>query len=66
MHAHLLNSEDVDANLYPALLQVFTIILLGYFAGILKIVNSEQATGLNLFVGTFILPALLLKVKTRT
>jgi len=57
-----LNTDDVSSNLYPALLQVFTIILLGYFAGTLKIVNKEQGVGLNVFVGTFILPVVLLKV----
>jgi predicted permease len=57
-----LNTDDVSSNLYPALLQVFTIILLGYFAGTLKIVNKEQGIGLNVFVGTFILPVVLLKV----
>lgn len=58
----LTDTSDVDSNLYPALLQVFTIILLGYLAGTLKIVSKEQSLGLNIFVGTFILPALLLKV----
>lgn len=61
MHSHLLDGSDVDSNLYPALLQVFTIILLGYLAGALKIISKEQGSGLNVFVGTFILPALLLK-----
>ena len=62
MHTHLFNSDDVDSNLYPALLQVFTVILLGYLAGTLKIVTNDQAKGLNVFMGTFVLPALLLKV----
>lgn len=61
----LTDTSDVDSNLYPALLQVFTIILLGYLAGTLKIVNKEQSLGLNIFVGTFILPALLLKVSLK-
>lgn len=61
MHSHALKSDDVDSNLYPALLQVFTILIMGYVAGSLKIITEKQGTGLNLFVGTFILPALLVK-----
>jgi len=59
-----LNSDDVSSNLYPALLQVFTIILLGYFAGTFKVVTKEQGVGLSVFVGTYILPVVLLKVNS--
>ena len=48
MHSALFSSNDIDSNLYPALLQVFTIILVGYLAGTLKILSKEQSTGLNM------------------
>ena len=63
MHDHLFGSSDVDSNLFPALIQVFAIILLGYFAGTWKFLTQQQAVGLSRFVGTFILPSVLLKVK---
>ena len=61
MHPHLLASEDIDYNLYPALLQVFVIILIGYLAGNFELLSRDQALGLNKFVSTFALPALIFK-----
>ena len=61
MHPHLLSSDEIDHDLYPALLQVFAIILIGYLAGNFQIISKQQALGLNKFVSTFALPALLFK-----
>jgi predicted permease len=61
MHAHLNESDEIDNNLYPALLQVFAIILMGYLAGAFDIMKKPQMLGLNRFVGTFALPALLFR-----
>ncbi len=61
MHPHILNQDDIADNLYPALLQVFAIILIGYLAGNFQVLSNKQSLGLNKFVGTFALPALLLK-----
>ena len=62
MHSHFLEaSDEIDYNLYPALLQVFTIILIGYLAGCFEIMSKSQMLGLNRFVGTFALPALLFR-----
>lgn len=61
MHDHLLKSDDIDANLYPALLEVFVIIFIGYLAGSFQIITHQQGLGLNKFVGTFALPSLLLR-----
>jgi predicted permease len=61
MHAHTLKSDEIDDNLYPALVQVFAIILIGYLAGVFGIMTKSQMLGLNRFVGTFALPALLFR-----
>jgi len=61
MHDHLLESDEIDANLYPALLEVFIIIIIGYLAGSFQILTQQQGLGLNKFVGTFALPALLFR-----
>jgi predicted permease len=61
MHPHLLRTDEIDDNLYPALVQVFSIILIGYAAGSYHLISKEQAYGLNKFVSTFALPALLFK-----
>ena len=47
------------ANLFPALVQIFLTILVGYIAGYANIITSEQANGLNIFVGKFSLPVML-------
>ena len=62
MHANLLESDEIDYNLYPALLQVFVIIFIGYIAGSFDLISKPQAQGLNKFVSTFALPALLFKM----
>ncbi|XP_066144893.1 lysosomal cholesterol signaling protein [Euwallacea fornicatus] len=46
-------------NLYPALLQCFAIILCGYAAGRMNLISETEAKGMNTFVGTFSLPALI-------
>ena len=66
----LLNSTDTDItgismeqknldNLYPALVQCFGIILLGFLAGKFSFITDVEARGLSTFVGTFSLPALI-------
>lgn len=49
------------SDLFPALVECFTIILCGYISGRTSIVTPKQAVGLGQFVGKFALPALLLK-----
>lgn len=44
---------------YPALVQCFGIIICGYLAGRLKIISNAETKGLNTYVGTFALPALI-------
>ncbi|RNA34942.1 hypothetical protein BpHYR1_032378 [Brachionus plicatilis] len=61
MHSNSSDLDEIDYNLYPALVQVFAIILLGYFAGNLQILTKEQVSGLNKFVSTFSLPCLIFK-----
>ncbi|KAF7286570.1 hypothetical protein GWI33_004610 [Rhynchophorus ferrugineus] len=46
-------------NLYPALLQCFVVILCGYLAGRMNLISETEAKGMNTFVGTFSLPALI-------
>ena len=53
-----IESESL-ANLFPALVQIFLTIFVGYLAGYCNIINSEQANGLNIFVGKFSLPVML-------
>jgi predicted permease len=57
-HNHTHN-DDIDRNLYPALFEVFTIILIGYLAGYFKLITSTQGQGLNKFISSFALPALI-------
>jgi predicted permease len=60
MHSHIISpSSGLDNGLYPALLQVFAIILLGYLTGALNLISKSQSDGLHLFVGYLSLPALL-------
>eukprot|EP00091_Calanus_sinicus_P013397 TRINITY_DN29753_c0_g1_i1.p1 TRINITY_DN29753_c0_g1~~TRINITY_DN29753_c0_g1_i1.p1 ORF type:complete len:102 (-),score=14.74 TRINITY_DN29753_c0_g1_i1:2-307(-) len=47
------------SNLFPALVQIFLTILVGYIAGFAHTITPEQADGLNIFVGKFSLPVLL-------
>jgi len=46
-------------NLYPALVECFGIIILGFIAGKCNFINDVEAKGLGTFVGTFSLPALI-------
>jgi len=46
-------------NLYPALVQCFGIIFLGFLAGKLSFISDVEAKGLGTFVGSFSLPALI-------
>ena len=56
----VLDSGDGNLdNLYPALVQCFGIILLGYIAGKFSIISDVEAKGLGTFVGTFSLPSLI-------
>ena len=50
-------------NLYPALVQCFGIIFLGFIAGKFNFISDIEARGLSTFVGTFSLPALIFTEK---
>jgi len=52
---------DAIDSLYPAIVQCFTIILLGYVTGRAGWITSTHAKGLNTFTSKFALPALLFK-----
>lgn len=52
-------SGDAFASLYPAIVQCFTIILLGYVTGRGGWINATHAKGLNTFTSKFALPSLL-------
>jgi len=53
------SSGDTFSNLYPALVECFGIILLGYVAGRFRFISEVEAKGLSTFIGTFSLPALI-------
>ncbi|TRY74981.1 hypothetical protein TCAL_12136 [Tigriopus californicus] len=53
-----ITTVDLD-NLYPALVECFGIIFLGYLAARFNIMSNVEAKGLNVFVSTFALPALI-------
>lgn len=54
------NPSDVAfSNLYPSVIECFTIILCGYLAGRCNLISQTEAKGLNTFVGTFSLPSLI-------
>lgn len=61
MHSSLITPDEIDYNLYPALLQVFVIIFIGYLANSFQLLDKNQVIGLNKFVSTFALPALLFR-----
>lgn len=52
---------NVDSQLYPALIQVFTIIGVGYVAGQLNLLTNTQSAGLSRFISNFALPAVVFK-----
>ena len=49
---------DIEDALYPALVECFGIIFLGYIAGRFGIVSSAECKGMGTFVSNFALPAL--------
>lgn len=53
-------STDID-KLFPALVECFAIILLGYASGRLGLISSSQSKGIGNFVSLFALPALLFR-----
>jgi len=54
------SEEEVNLeNLYPALVQCFGIIFLGFIAGKFSFISDVEAKGLGTFVGSFSLPALI-------
>ena len=57
-HAASTSAATFD-NLYPALVECFGIILVGYLAGRFSFISDVEAKGLATFVGTFSLPALI-------
>ncbi|KAK3746982.1 hypothetical protein QZH41_011934 [Actinostola sp. cb2023] len=57
---HSSASCDID-NLFPALVECFVIILLGYGSGRLGLISTSQSKGIGNFVSLFALPALLFK-----
>ena len=61
---NLTNATSVKVsfdNLYPAILECFIIILLGYVAGRTSLIGVSQSKGIGTFVSSFCLPALLFK-----
>jgi predicted permease len=52
-------SGDAFSGLYPAIVQCFTIVLLGYITGRAGWVTTSQTKGLNFFTTKVALPALL-------
>jgi predicted permease len=51
----------VDQELYPALIQCFFIIGVGYVAGQLNLLTSTHSTGLSRYISNFALPAVVFK-----
>ena len=51
-------APDIEDALYPALVECFGIIFLGYIAGRFGIVSSSECKGMGTFVSNFALPAL--------
>ncbi|CAF3391754.1 unnamed protein product [Rotaria socialis] len=54
-------SVDIDKELYPALIQCFFIIAVGYVAGQLNLLTRTQSTGLSRYISNFALPAVVFK-----
>lgn len=59
--SHRPSMEDTFDNLYPSLLQCFTVILLGYCLGRLGYISPTSSKGIGVFVSLVSLPALLFK-----
>ena len=52
--------KDINLdNLYPALVECFGVILLGYLARKFSLINDVQSEGISIFIGNFSLPALI-------
>jgi predicted permease len=58
MHEHT-SDAIAEANLYPALVQVFAIIICGYMSAHLRLLDPTNLNGLNIFLSRFSLPALI-------
>jgi predicted permease len=58
MHGHT-NDSIVDRTLYPALVQVFAIIICGYMSAYFRLLDQVHLNGLNIFLSRFSLPALI-------
>lgn len=52
---------DIDNELYPALVQCFFIIGMGYAAGQLNLLSKSHSTGLSRYISNFALPAVVFK-----
>ncbi|XP_011502074.1 PREDICTED: integral membrane protein GPR155 [Ceratosolen solmsi marchali] len=59
MNTSLIEQDSPLDSLYLALGQCFGIIICGYIAGRLEVITKTEANGLNTFIGTFSLPALI-------
>ncbi|XP_067932540.1 lysosomal cholesterol signaling protein-like isoform X2 [Watersipora subatra] len=53
------STNETIMSLCPALVECFTIILLGFIAGRARWITPSQTEGLNIFTGWFALPAML-------
>ncbi|CAF2516302.1 unnamed protein product [Rotaria sp. Silwood2] len=51
----------IDSDLYPALIQCFFIIGVGYVAGQLNLLTNTHSTGLSRYISNFALPAVVFK-----
>ncbi|XP_043209470.1 integral membrane protein GPR155-like [Amphibalanus amphitrite] len=49
----------VMEELFPAVIQCFSVTLCGYLAGRFKVISSHEGRGIELFVGKFALPTLI-------
>ncbi|CAF3574612.1 unnamed protein product [Adineta steineri] len=51
----------IDEELYPALIQCFFIIAVGYIAGGMNLLTNTQSIGLSRYISNFALPAVIFK-----
>ena len=54
-------SLAIDQELYPALIQCFLIISVGYIAGQLNLLTNTHSIGLSRYISNFALPAIIFK-----
>ena len=52
---------DIDHELYPALIQCFVTIGIGYVAGQLNLLTNTHGSGLSRYIGNFALPAVIFR-----